>query len=450
MIGHFARLHASATLLSVSAVCAQADLGPAVIDSVVRIEVRNAGGTEIGAGFFISPDGDIATAYHVIEGAGRIYVRTNYGHGEARVIRFDESIDLAVLKLQPLGKPWPYLQIGETPDPLRGTAGVAVGHPGNKLNFSVPVYFTREPYPSEQWISGGNYIFRRVGLYLLPLDGAIEQGMSGGPVIVRGRVVGVISGSERGTGAGEFGWAIPASHLGSLKRFDLGMTLPEQKLLHASARQRTRALLKASATTEPERYALLRNRFLEQSAALQTTRKTIERTAKNVSLCIDRLQRSQSSAAFKSAADQCYSNESQVSALGEIDTQLERSTALTKDLNSEMAVITQKMQAQGPFSKGLSKEKRKILDSKMLEFRDAMNDEDQQLVTLIRSMRQKFAEFRSASQKAAQTLDSSARIESLQLILSIYSLSDQLLEAHFRHLFAHLGYLSNVSELIEL
>lgn len=60
--------------------------------------VANAAGT--GSGFFFTNTGHIATNYHVIEGAERIFVRTHSGERYlARVAFVDQQKDLAVLSI---------------------------------------------------------------------------------------------------------------------------------------------------------------------------------------------------------------------------------------------------------------------------------------------------------------------------------------------------------------
>lgn len=65
----------------------------------VRIETIPEG---IGSGFFISSDGYVMTAYHVIEGAKVLNVRTARDEVlRAEVVGYDEPRDLAILRVRP-------------------------------------------------------------------------------------------------------------------------------------------------------------------------------------------------------------------------------------------------------------------------------------------------------------------------------------------------------------
>lgn len=52
-----------------------------------------------GTGFFVTPEGHFVTAYHVVESATRILVKTSNASFVAQVERFDKTNDLALLKI---------------------------------------------------------------------------------------------------------------------------------------------------------------------------------------------------------------------------------------------------------------------------------------------------------------------------------------------------------------
>ncbi|MBR6825570.1 MAG: trypsin-like peptidase domain-containing protein, partial [Oscillospiraceae bacterium] len=89
-----------------------------------------------GSGFIISPDGYILTNFHVIEGSDSISVslfddRTY----EAKLIGYDESNDIAVLKVDASNLP-PVI-LGDSDKLNVGDTVVAIGNPLGELTFSL-------------------------------------------------------------------------------------------------------------------------------------------------------------------------------------------------------------------------------------------------------------------------------------------------------------------------
>ena len=83
-----------------------------------------------GSGFFVSPNGDILTNYHVIEDADFIIVSTNDGRSiNALVKDYDSVRDMALLKVN-LQNFAPFLKISKTL-PRQGEAVIAIGNPRN-------------------------------------------------------------------------------------------------------------------------------------------------------------------------------------------------------------------------------------------------------------------------------------------------------------------------------
>ena len=86
-------------LLSLLEMTAQAS----PVDSVVRIRGDRPGKkVSLGAGFFVSEDGTIATAYHVIQGASALQVTTtsNTLYEAPRIVWYDNVRDLALLQIE--------------------------------------------------------------------------------------------------------------------------------------------------------------------------------------------------------------------------------------------------------------------------------------------------------------------------------------------------------------
>jgi S1-C subfamily serine protease len=67
-------------------------------DSIIKIIAHHSEGEATGTGFAVSADGKIATNYHVIEKASKIFVKLPDGRtiGIERVVAFDKRVDLAI------------------------------------------------------------------------------------------------------------------------------------------------------------------------------------------------------------------------------------------------------------------------------------------------------------------------------------------------------------------
>ncbi len=148
----------------------------AVITSPSRDGRRDA----LGSGFVISPEGLIATNYHVIgEGRG---VRVQLADGrqfEATAVQaFDRQLDLALVKIDANGLP--PLELGDSDSVKQGQSVLALGNPLGLKNSVVAglVSSVRE----------------MDGRKMIQLAIPIEQGNSGGPLVdMQGRVLGILT-----------------------------------------------------------------------------------------------------------------------------------------------------------------------------------------------------------------------------------------------------------------
>lgn len=202
------------------------------INATVEIFADTGKQIQVGSGFFISSKGDIATAYHVISGAKSLQVISHQGsftHFEIKA--YDPSLDLAIISVFPLGvSPIDFLPTESPPSTLLSKSGIVVGHPDLKKDFSVRVSFPRDrPLLSGEWATatqgtGTRWIFARSDVKLIAIDGTLNHGMSGGPLIVNGKAVGVFSGGEENSGGG-LGWAISAEYIASLPKAAKGTSL---------------------------------------------------------------------------------------------------------------------------------------------------------------------------------------------------------------------------------
>lgn len=135
-----------------------------------------------GSGVIISPDGDVLTNNHVVDGARTIRVKLADGRElEADVVGVDSSTDLALLKLKD-GKDLPVAEMGNSDELEVGDWVMAIGNPfGLEATVTVGV------------LSGKGRVIG-VGSYddFLQTDASINPGNSGGPLFnTSGQVIGI-------------------------------------------------------------------------------------------------------------------------------------------------------------------------------------------------------------------------------------------------------------------
>lgn len=165
-----------------------------VIDTVTEKK------TSIGSGFQFNKEGMIATNYHVVADAlqkpqaNRLeFVHDLYGTGKLKLLTADVRHDLAILQLE---KPNPaYVELGHS-DLLKGTKLFSLGNP-HDIGFTI--------------VEGTyNGISRESFIDKIHFSGAVNPGMSGGPVLGHdGRVVGV----NVMTGGNQIGFLVPVEPL---------------------------------------------------------------------------------------------------------------------------------------------------------------------------------------------------------------------------------------------
>ena len=133
----------------------------------------------LGSGFLISPDGLVATAAHVIEGASMIRVRLKSGRNYyvTEVVSCDFTKDIAILKIDAKGD-LDYLELSrDTAD--AGDKVYAIGSPSGRTGEMTDGEIIRF---SEIYNDDGLIVF----------SAPIESGSSGGPLLdSRGRVIGI-------------------------------------------------------------------------------------------------------------------------------------------------------------------------------------------------------------------------------------------------------------------
>jgi S1-C subfamily serine protease len=207
-----------------------------VIDRGIKVE-RGMGYPDraLGSAFFIDTSGLLITNYHVIEsevspryeGYSRMYIRMGdaaSAHIPAKVIGYDKTLDLAVIKAE--FTPEYVFSLVDRVEPEVGETVLAIGSPGGL-----------EKTVTSGIVSALGRRFLQIG-DVVQVDAAINHGNSGGPVVdMTGRLVGIVfAGVEEYEG---LNFAIPAERLaaalpamlqgGKAERPWLGLTLAETR-----------------------------------------------------------------------------------------------------------------------------------------------------------------------------------------------------------------------------
>jgi serine protease Do len=178
-------------------------LARTIRSSLVAIQPagRNGETSGIGSGFIISPDGLIATSFHVIGEGRALTIETSDGQSleVTGVHAWDRRTDLAILRVS--ASNLPALTLAESDRVQQGDYAAAMGNPLG-LRFSMV----------EGLVSARQEV---EGRPMLQLSMPIERGNSGGPVIDRhGHVIGVVA--LKSTLTENLGFAAPSSQLKAL------------------------------------------------------------------------------------------------------------------------------------------------------------------------------------------------------------------------------------------
>lgn len=137
-----------------------------------------------GTGFFISPDGFIATNNHVIAGLNYIVVRSNGGEEyDAEVVRTDVANDIAILRVD--GYTFHTLPIRPSSTVRKGESVFTIGFPNVNIQ-GVESKITQGVVSSLSGIGGEPNSFQ--------ISVALQPGNSGGPLLdSKGFLVGIAS-----------------------------------------------------------------------------------------------------------------------------------------------------------------------------------------------------------------------------------------------------------------
>lgn len=172
-------------------------------ETTATYQEKYAEGIAHGTGIIITSGGEILTNAHVVKDLTSMIVILQDGSGyEGRVKYLDETLDLAVIKIDKLGLP--VAAFADESAMVTGAKVLAVGTPVNLgLRNSVSLGI----------ISGVN---RSVSsnYALIQTDAAVNPGNSGGPLVnLRGEVVGVNSSGYMAVGIEGMNFAIPVTNI---------------------------------------------------------------------------------------------------------------------------------------------------------------------------------------------------------------------------------------------
>ncbi len=165
-----------------------------------------------GSGFILTDDGYVLTNYHVIEDASSITVTMYDGSSyDAALVGYDESNDIAVLKIEAEGLT--PVVLGDSDHLNVGDSVVAIGNPLGELTFSLTSGAV-SALDREITLSNG------VTMDLIQTDCAINSGNSGGALFnLYGEVIGITNAKYSGSGSSSeasidnIGFAIPINHV---------------------------------------------------------------------------------------------------------------------------------------------------------------------------------------------------------------------------------------------
>lgn len=159
------------------------------------VAVCMQGGQGVGSGVLIDPDGYALTNFHVVQPTGP-FMQAGLADGnlyDAVVCGIDKVGDVAMIKLLPKekGKPFPFVQTGDSDKVKAGDWSLAMGNP-----FSLAMDFT--PTVTYGIVSGVNRYQPPEGKGLLEytdciqIETSINPGNSGGPLFnMKGELIGI-------------------------------------------------------------------------------------------------------------------------------------------------------------------------------------------------------------------------------------------------------------------
>jgi serine protease Do len=171
-------------------------------EDLPRMPFRRQG---TGSGVVVDKNGYILTNLHVVEGASRIQVKfhSDPKQYDAKLIGSDPETDLAVIKVEGVGRPLVPARIGNSDSAQVGDWVIAIGSPfGLEATVTAGIISAKG-----RQVGDPEHQLQR----FLQTDAAINPGNSGGPLVnVRGEVIGINTAIATDTGSyAGVGFALP-------------------------------------------------------------------------------------------------------------------------------------------------------------------------------------------------------------------------------------------------
>ncbi|OGA04991.1 MAG: hypothetical protein A3H35_21280 [Betaproteobacteria bacterium RIFCSPLOWO2_02_FULL_62_17] len=166
---------------------------------------------------WLSDRGVVIAAYHVVQGASKIWLAVEGRRAHTTLLAFDANADLAVLEMPPELRGRKGLPIGVS-DAALGSTIFTIGYPHRDVMWTSP-----------KFASGIVSRFARFGNdnLLFRLSAPVRSGHSGGPILnYRGEVVGIVSARLGANVARDDGTGPPRSADHAVKARQLRPLLP--------------------------------------------------------------------------------------------------------------------------------------------------------------------------------------------------------------------------------
>ncbi len=206
---------------------------PAVVNiKAIQGSENGIWGRGSGSGVIISPDGFIVTNLHVIDNSSQIHVALDdQREYEAKIIGFDKSSDIALLKIA--GNNFPHIIIGNSDSVQVGEWVLAVGNPFN-LQSTVTTGIISAKSRNINILDADNPIES-----FIQTDAVINPGNSGGALVnTNGELIGINTAIITESGRYEgYSFAVPSNlvrkvikdlkEFGEVKRGFLGINIKQ-------------------------------------------------------------------------------------------------------------------------------------------------------------------------------------------------------------------------------
>lgn len=181
-----------------------------------------------GSGFIVSADGLVLTNKHVVSDSKADYtVFTNDGQKyTAKVLALDPVQDLAVIKIQSMGKIFQPVTLGDSSGIQIGQTAIAIGNAlgqfSNTVSVGVVSGLQRTISASDELGSSSETLAG-----IIQTDAAINAGNSGGPLLnLKGEVMGINTAMAQG--AQDIGFAIPIN----MAKKDIDQVIKTNKIVY--------------------------------------------------------------------------------------------------------------------------------------------------------------------------------------------------------------------------